>query len=126
MDACPELNLGVCVDTAHLFARGGTFGPKKVLKPRLAKSKGRWGCDRVPVVHVNDSKMALGTRVDRHEHIGKGKIGIDAFRMILNHPRLAACAFILETPVDLPGDEREMLQRCGDLRGAWWWRRGWA
>ena len=75
------------------------------------------GLHRVLVVHVNDSKMALGTRVDRHEHIGKGKIGLDAFRMILKHPLLAACAFILETPVDLPGDDKRNVAALWRLTG---------
>ena len=82
------------------------------------------GLHRVLVVHVNDSKMALGTRVDRHEHIGKGKIGLDAFRMILKHPLLAACAFILETPIDLPGDDKRNVAALWRLTGREWLAKG--
>jgi hypothetical protein len=82
------------------------------------------GLDRVHVLHVNDSKTPLGSRVDRHEHIGRGKIGLAAFRRILNHPRLgpgpqglAGRAFILETPIDKPGDDRRNVRALWDLVG---------
>ncbi len=117
IDACPELNLGVCVDTAHLFATGWDIRTSKGLEAALSEIDKTVGLHRVLVVHVNDSKMALGTRVDRHEHIGKGKIGLDAFRMILKHPLLAACAFILETPVDLPGDDKRNVAALWRLTG---------
>lgn len=117
IDACPELNLGVCIDTAHLFAMGWDIRTVDGLEAALGEIDGTVGLDRVLVVHVNDSKMALGTRVDRHEHIGKGEIGIDAFRMILKHPLLSACAFILETPVDLPGDDRRNVAALWRLTG---------
>jgi deoxyribonuclease-4 len=117
IDACPELNLGICVDTAHLFAMGWDIRTADGLETALGEIDRTVGLNRVFVVHVNDSKMALGTRVDRHEHIGKGKIGIDAFRMILKHPLLAACAFILETPVDLPGDDKRNVAALWRLTG---------
>jgi len=76
------------------------------------------------VLHVNDSKTPLGSRVDRHEHIGRGKIGLEAFSRILNHPRLgpglqglAGRAFILETPIDLPGDDRRNVRALWELLG---------
>ena len=75
------------------------------------------GLDRMAVVHVNDSKTHLGSRVDRHEHIGKGKIGLEAFRAILNHPLLAGRAFILETPIDKPGDDRRNVAALWKLVG---------
>jgi len=82
------------------------------------------GLDRVYVLHVNDSKTPLGSRVDRHEHIGRGKIGLEAFGRILNHPRLgpglqglAGRAFILETPIDLPGDDRRNVRALWELVG---------
>jgi deoxyribonuclease-4 len=117
VDACPELNLGVCVDTAHLFAVGWDIRSAKGLEAALGEIDRTVGLHRVSVVHVNDSKMALGTRVDRHEHIGKGKIGLEAFRMILKHPLLAACAFILETPIDLPGDDKRNVAALWRLTG---------
>jgi len=75
------------------------------------------GIDRVPVVHVNDSKTPFGSRVDRHEHIGKGKIGLEAFGRILNHRLLAGRAFILETPIDKPGDDRRNVAALWKLLG---------
>jgi deoxyribonuclease IV len=72
------------------------------------------GIENVCAIHANDSKTALGSHVDRHEHIGHGFIGEDGFRRILNHPKLRAKAFILETPVDEEGDElrnMEMLKK---------------
>jgi deoxyribonuclease-4 len=75
------------------------------------------GLNRVLVVHVNDSKTPLGSRVDRHEHIGKGQIGLEAFGRILNHPLLAKCAFILETPIDRPGDDKRNVAALWRLTG---------
>jgi deoxyribonuclease-4 len=69
------------------------------------------------VIHVNDSKAALGSRVDRHEHVGKGKIGLEAFRRILNHTLLSSCAFILETPIDRPGDDKRNVAALWKLVG---------
>jgi deoxyribonuclease-4 len=117
IDGCPELNLGVCIDTAHLFAMGWDIRTANGLDAALREIDRTVGLHRVLVVHVNDSKMALGTKVDRHEHIGKGKIGIEAFRMILKHPLLAACAFILETPIDLPGDDKRNVAALWRLTG---------
>jgi hypothetical protein len=71
----------------------------------------------VHVIHMNDSKTGLRSRVDRHEHIGKGKIGLAAFREILKHPLLAKCAFILETPVDRLGDDRRNVAALWRLTG---------
>src|SRR5260370_17103818 len=84
----------------------------------------RVGVGRVYVLHVNDSKTPLGSRVDRHEHIGSGKIGLKAFGRILNHARLGpglqglpGRAFILETPIDRPGDDRRNVRALWDLVG---------
>ena len=63
------------------------------------------GFDAVRVWHCNDAKAAMGSKLDRHEHIGEGTIGPAAFRRLLRDPRFAHCAFIAETPVDNPGDE---------------------
>jgi deoxyribonuclease-4 len=114
---CPELPLGVCVDTAHLFAAGHDLRSAEGLEAALRGIERTVGLERVFVVHVNDSKAALGSRLDRHEHIGKGKIGLAAFRRILNHPALAGRAFILETPIDRPGDDRRNVETLWKLVG---------
>jgi deoxyribonuclease-4 len=117
IDKCPELALGVCVDTAHLFAAGWDIRTPQGLDATLQQIDRTVGLDRVAVVHVNDSKTPLGSRVDRHEHIGKGKIGLEAFAGILNHPLLAGKAFILETPIDTPGDDKRNVATLWKLMG---------
>ncbi|HEX3355103.1 MAG TPA: TIM barrel protein, partial [Terriglobales bacterium] len=64
------------------------------------------GLNNVRVWHCNDAKAARGSKLDRHEHIGQGTIGMEAFRRLLNDSRLAGAAFIAETPIDEPGDDR--------------------
>jgi deoxyribonuclease-4 len=117
MDACPELPLGVCIDTAHLFAAGWNIRTAEGLESTLDEIERVIGLDRVKVIHANDSKTTLGSRVDRHEHIGKGTIGLDAFKRISNHPRLAGKAFLLETPIDKPGDDKRNVAALWKLRG---------
>jgi len=117
LDLCLELPLGVCIDTAHLFAMGWDIRTAEGLEKTLDEIERVVGLDRVPVFHMNDSKAALGSRVDRHDHIGKGKIGRDAFRLLLHHPRLIGKAFLLETPVDKPGDDRRNVAMLWRLTG---------
>jgi len=117
LDLCPELPLGVCIDTAHTFAAGWDLRTVEGLEGALQEIDRTIGLGCVAVVHVNDSKAAHGSRVDRHEHIGKGKIGLEAFGRILNHPLLAGRAFILETPIDKPGDDRRNVAALWKLLG---------
>lgn len=117
LDLCPMLPLGVCIDTAHTFAAGWSIHTEEGLSAALDDIDRAVGLDRIFVVHMNDSKTALGSRVDRHQHIGKGHIGLDAFGRILNHPLLAKCAFILETPIDKPGDDRRNVTALWKLTG---------
>lgn len=117
LDECPDLPLGVCVDTAHAFASGWDIRTPEGLDAALQEIARTIGLERLAVVHMNDSKTALGSRVDRHEHIGKGKIGAEAFARILGHPLLSACAFILETPIDKPGDDRRNVAMLWKLAG---------
>jgi deoxyribonuclease-4 len=117
LDACPDLSLGVCIDTAHIFAAGWDLRAPDGLEAALRDIDRTIGLARVAVVHMNDSKVALGSRVDRHEHIGKGKIGSEAFARILTHPLLSRRAFILETPIDKPGDDRRNVAALWRLAG---------
>jgi len=117
LDACPELPLGVCIDTAHVFASGWDIRKPEGLDAAVAAIDRTVGLNRVPVIHVNDSRTPLGSRVDRHDHIGKGKIGLEAFRAILNHPLLAGKTFIAETPIDKPGDDRRNVATLWRLVG---------
>jgi deoxyribonuclease-4 len=117
-----EVDLGICIDTAHLFEAGYPIHTAEGLEQTLARLELSVGLDRVFVIHVNDSKTPFGSRVDRHEHIGKGKIGLEAFERILRHPllspeRVAGRAFLLETPIDLPGDDRRNVAALWKLVG---------
>ncbi len=115
----------VCLDTAHLFASGYDIRTEEGLAATIGQIEKTIGLERVPVMHINDSKIPLGGRVDRHEHIGKGKIGAEAFRRILQHPRLSAMppeglagrVFIAETPIDEPGDDRKNVAALWELAG---------
>lgn len=120
-----SLPVGACLDTAHLFAAGYDIKTEAGLSSTLGQVEGSIGLDRVPVIHVNDSKIPLGGHVDRHENIGEGKIGAAAFQRILRHPRLGAMppeglagrAFILETPIEEPGDDRRNVAALWELAG---------
>jgi len=120
LDACPEMGLGVCLDTAHLFAAGYEIRNEAGLDKTVEEIGRVIGLDRVSVVHVNDSKAAFGSRVDRHEHLGQGQIGLDALRRLVNHPGFAGRAFILETPIDHPGDDWRNLRELWRMAGVEW------
>ncbi len=117
LDLCRDLPMGVCIDTAHLFAAGHDIRSEDGLTQTLRHIDAAIGLANVYVIHVNDSKAPLGSHVDRHEHIGKGKIGLEAFGRVLNHPLLSSRAFILETPVDKPGDDRRNVAALWKLLG---------
>jgi len=93
-----EERVGVCIDTCHIFAAGYDISTLAGYEATLAEFDRVIGLGRLKVIHLNDSKTAAGTRVDRHEHIGKGSLGLDAFRRLLQDPCLAHLPFILETP----------------------------
>ncbi len=103
--ACPELNLGVCLDTAHSFAAGYDWREEDGCAAAFAVIERCVGLKNVRVVHFNDSKVDYLSRVDRHWHIGEGKIGSEGLARVAQHPGLRHAAFILETPQDEPGAE---------------------
>ena len=90
--------LGIAIDTCHLFVAGYDLRTQSAVDETLGKIDEAVGLRRVGVVHVNDAKGSLGSRLDRHQHIGRGRIGREGFRALVNHPALAALPFILETP----------------------------
>ena len=100
IDAKPGLRkrVGVCLDTCHVFAAGYPLAPANALDETLTTFDRAIGLDRLLCIHANDSKRERGSRVDRHEAIGQGKIGRKAFELLVNHPRLAGIPWILETP----------------------------
>ena len=104
IDALPGLKkrAGVCLDTCHVFAAGYPLSPAESLDDTLHRFDRHIGLKRLVVIHANDSKREFGSRVDRHEAIGKGRIGREAFRLLVNHPKLAGIPLILETPKEGP------------------------
>ena len=120
-----DLPAGACLDTAHLFAAGYDIKSESGLAATIEQLESTVELENVPVFHANDSKVSLGGRVDRHEHIGKGKIGREAFARILQHPQLSAAAgegqagraFLAETPIDRPGDDRRNVAMLWELAG---------
>jgi deoxyribonuclease-4 len=93
----PE-RIRVCLDTAHVFAAGYDMTDAIAMKKMFAEFDRVIGRDRLAAIHMNDSKTPSGSRVDRHEHIGKGQIGLAAFRFIMNEPRFRNIPKVLETP----------------------------
>ena len=98
---------GVCFDTCHTFAAGYNTATPEGYADVMEQFDRLLGLDRLHCFHMNDSKKGLGSRVDRHEHIGQGALGLEPFRFIMNDPRFATVPKILETP---KGDNDEMDQ----------------
>ena len=110
-----DLKIGYCIDTCHCLASGYEVSTAAGLKKTIAQIDHLLGIDNVKVIHTNDSKTELNSRVDRHEHIGRGHIGIEGFRRIVNHPKLREKVFILETPVDKEGDDVRNIETIKKL-----------
>ncbi len=107
--------VGVCIDTCHLFAAGYDITTEPGYERTFDEFEDIIGLERLVVFHVNDSKRELGSRVDRHEHIGKGRIGTVAFRFLMNDPRFVKVPKILETPKS--EDMHEDVMNLRKLRG---------
>lgn len=103
--------MGVCMDTCHIFAAGYPITDPKDYKKTMKSFEDVIGLERLKVIHVNDSKKGLGSRVDRHEHIGKGEIGLEGFRNLVNDKKLAKIPKIIETP-----KEEELLEDIENLK----------
>ena len=90
--------LKVCFDTCHVFAAGYDLGSEEGYRDTMEQFDSLIGIDKLVAFHINDSKKGLGSRVDRHEHLGKGELGVTPFKLIMNDPRLVHIPKILETP----------------------------
>jgi deoxyribonuclease-4 len=90
--------LGVCLDTCHIFVAGYDIRDADSYESMIAAFDTIIGLDKLKVIHANDAKKPLGSRIDRHEHIGDGEIGLEAFRRLVTDPRLKAIPIIIETP----------------------------
>jgi len=105
--------VGICLDTAHLFAAGFPIHTDEGLEETLRTFDRVLGFTHLKVMHLNDSKSAFDSHVDRHWHIGEGAIGLEAMRRIVNHPQLHTLPFILETPKK-PGHSGKRTRRVGE------------
>jgi deoxyribonuclease-4 len=113
--ALDDLPVGVCLDTAHTFASGYDISTETGLKATCRAINRSFGFDRIKLIHCNDSKAPLGSRVDRHQHIGLGHIGAEAFGRLTHNLKFRRIPFILETPADEHRDDEWNINRLREL-----------
>ncbi len=116
-EAANRKKLNVCLDTCHIFAAGYDISSKVGVNKTLEEFDSLIGVERLKLIHLNDSKREAGSRVDRHEHIGKGQIGNSGFRELVNHEKLKGIPLILETPKADVNSDRENLKRVRGMFG---------
>jgi deoxyribonuclease IV len=110
--------VGICFDTCHVFAAGYDLRTRDGYERTIDEMERHVGLDNVGAFHLNDSKKPLGSRVDRHQHIGEGELGLEPFRFLLNDPRFAKIPKLLETPKTVETEsDRENLRRLRALTG---------
>jgi len=107
--------VGACIDTCHTHVAGYDIVSEEGLRQTLEHLDRTVSLNRVKVWHCNDAKTPRGSKLDRHQHVGKGTIGLETFRNLLNDRRLAHAAFIAETPIDRPGDDRRNVEALKKL-----------
>lgn len=121
----PIVPTGACLDTCHCHVAGYDLVTAPGYEETLALIERTIGLANVRVWHMNDAKAPRGSKLDRHQHLGKGTLGLAPFRRLLNDPRFAHCAFIAETPIDDLGDDRSnvetmlsLVRKNSGLRGS--------
>jgi len=114
LDGVEDERVGVCFDTAHAFASGYDLRDADTVAKTMKSFDKIIGLERLEMSHCNDSKVGLGERRDRHEHIGKGMIGIEGFRAIIGSPAFKKVNLILETPPDEVAEDLATLRRLRD------------
>jgi len=107
--------VAACIDTCHTHVAGYDIVSETGMQETLDDLDATVGLKNVRVWHCNDAKGVRGSKLDRHQHIGKGTIGLEPFRRLLNDPRLAHAAFIAETPIDEPGDDKKNVEALKTL-----------
>jgi deoxyribonuclease-4 len=107
--------VAACIDTCHTHVAGYDIVTPEGIEQTLAHLDETVGLKNVRVWHCNDAKAARGSKLDRHQQIGKGTIGFEPFRRLLNDPRMTHAAFIAETPIDEPGDDRRNVEALKKL-----------
>lgn len=110
--------VGACLDTCHCHVSGYDIVTSGGYEETVQQIERLLGLETVRVWHMNDAKAARGSKLDRHEHVGEGTIGVAAFRRILNDARFRHCAFVAETPVDEPGDDARNVNVLKSLVGS--------
>lgn len=108
--------VGLCLDTAHAYLAGYDISKEKGFKDLLSEVDELVGIDLIKLIHLNDAKDKLGSKRDRHEHIGKGRIGLEGMGRIINHPDFKEVPFILETPKDSESADTINLETVKGLR----------
>jgi deoxyribonuclease-4 len=114
----PIIPVGACIDTCHTHVAGYDIVSPDGFRQTMAHLDAMVGLANVRVWHCNDAKAARGSKLDRHQHIGKGELGRETFRRLLNDSRVAHAAFIAETPIDQPGDDRRNVDALKKLVSA--------
>ncbi len=114
-EALGKRRLGICLDTCHAFAAGYELRDERGIGETLEKFDGAVGLEMLKLLHLNDSQGGLGSRLDRHEHIGLGKIGTQGFKAILHHNALKSIPMVLETPVDSRRDDLGNLRMVREM-----------
>lgn len=114
LDGVKGSEIAICIDTAHLFASGYDIRTEEKFKETFGKLSETIGFENIKLFHGNDSKVGLGERKDRHEHIGKGKIDIEGFKNIIKNPSLKIINMIVETPPGKVGDDIKTLKKLRD------------
>lgn len=117
LDNIKSKNIGVCLDTCHVYVAGYDIATEKGLKDTLKKFDKIIGLKRLKAVHLNDVKGDLGSNLDRHEHIGKGKIKAAGMKRILTDPKLTHLPFVMETPKNSPKDDIMNIKTVRELAG---------
>ena len=107
--------VAACIDTCHVHVAGYDIVSAEGRELTLQYLDGTVGLKNVRVWHCNDAKAERGSKLDRHEHIGRGKLGLQVFRALLNDRRLKQAAFIAETPIDDPGDDLRNVEALQEL-----------
>ena len=111
----PSVPVAACIDTCHTHVSGYDITTKEGFRETMQRLDDAVGLKNVPVWHCNDAKAARGSKLDRHEHIGKGTIGVEPFRWLLNNPQTKQAAFIAETPIDEPLDDQKNVDTLKSL-----------
>lgn len=114
LDGVKGLDIGICIDTAHTFAAGYDIRTEEGFSKTIDVISSTIGIENIKLFHGNDSKIDLGERKDRHEHIGKGKIGIDGFKNIIKNPIFKDINMIVETPPDKVREDITVLKNLRD------------